>query len=274
MIELAAMAVATVATMMTIAFCLTVVGRWNRVYRDLATQYKGVFRSAQVWRKPILRFNYGEYSVQVRSRRLSFWRFRSAANRRTQVVVSSWPNRRLRLELFPHGWESPLRRQYRLNVVPIRDEPLDNYFTFRSNEPQPAERFLSAGVISQVKQLQTLLDTNQFTLSVAGGKFTVSMIGYSTNRQFLDDFIRLSLETFDQAILTLSEGIDFVAEDEATILDDVKCPICSCDILQDMVVCVRCKTPHCRDCWNYNGKCATFGCGETRFLKTASTQSA
>jgi len=58
----------------------------------------------------------------------------------------------------------------------------------------------------------------------------------------------------------------FVNENQASIVVDVKCPICSEEIMHDMVVCNGCKTPHCRDCWQYNGQCATFACGEKRFL--------
>ena len=67
-------------------------------------------------------------------------------------------------------------------------------------------------------------------------------------------------------------GIEFVREDEAAVVNDVKCPICSEEITHDMVVCTRCKTPHCHDCWQYNGQCATFACSETRYVRADGVQ--
>ena len=50
-------------------------------------------------------------------------------------------------------------------------------------------------------------------------------------------------------------------------MEDFRCPICSNEVMQDMVVCKRCKTPHCAECWEYNGKCATFACMEERCIR-------
>ena len=40
-----------------------------------------------------------------------------------------------------------------------------------------------------------------------------------------------------------------------------QCPVCSCDTVEDVKVCKLCDTPHHADCWDYNGKCAIYGCG-------------
>lgn len=40
------------------------------------------------------------------------------------------------------------------------------------------------------------------------------------------------------------------------------CQVCGQGIGGGRVDCRRCKTPHHRECWDFNGKCSTYGCGE------------
>ena len=42
------------------------------------------------------------------------------------------------------------------------------------------------------------------------------------------------------------------------------CPVCGCKIKEgdERFDCPRCKTPHHRDCWDYSGGCAIFGCSK------------
>jgi hypothetical protein len=48
------------------------------------------------------------------------------------------------------------------------------------------------------------------------------------------------------------------------------CPICSTKIAPEaLVVCRRCETPHHQDCWEFNGRCSTYACGEKRADKKA-----
>ena len=39
-----------------------------------------------------------------------------------------------------------------------------------------------------------------------------------------------------------------------------RCPVCATGLERAVVVCARCETPHHRECWTYEGKCAIYGC--------------
>src|SRR5579859_1413040 len=39
-----------------------------------------------------------------------------------------------------------------------------------------------------------------------------------------------------------------------------RCPICTTELREPLVRCERCRSPHHRECWDYLGRCATFGC--------------
>jgi len=45
----------------------------------------------------------------------------------------------------------------------------------------------------------------------------------------------------------------------------VRCPVCATAVEHDEVVCPRCQTPHHRECWEYTGGCAIFGCDGLRW---------
>jgi hypothetical protein len=66
-------------------------------------------------------------------------------------------------------------------------------------------------------------------------------------------------------MLIRSRGIQFTEEQSAQVLEQVVCKICGEEIHENLVFCRRCRTPHHRECWQYNGLCSTFACGETEF---------
>jgi hypothetical protein len=43
-----------------------------------------------------------------------------------------------------------------------------------------------------------------------------------------------------------------------------ECQVCGAALEGTLVSCSRCATPHHRDCWDYVGRCSTYGCGGTR----------
>jgi hypothetical protein len=51
-------------------------------------------------------------------------------------------------------------------------------------------------------------------------------------------------------------------ESEGLIAQNAVCPVCACSLDDDaeLQVCDTCETPHHKDCWDYTGGCAIFGC--------------
>jgi len=143
-------------------------------------------------------------------------------------------------------------------------EQFDQMFSVTTTNESAANELLTNGVRWQMQQLGRM-STAGLYFSIHQGEMLVATPRMLIKRQPLDDFLRLSLELYDQLMLAKAVGIDFV-ENQTAVIDEVKCPVCSVDIKEQMVICVRCKTPHCHDCWLYNGSCATFACGETRFV--------
>jgi hypothetical protein len=56
-----------------------------------------------------------------------------------------------------------------------------------------------------------------------------------------------------------AEGVEIV--EAKTEVEETECQICGTALTGDVVACVRCKTLHHKDCWDFNGVCSTYGCG-------------
>jgi hypothetical protein len=48
---------------------------------------------------------------------------------------------------------------------------------------------------------------------------------------------------------------------------NARCPVCISPLEQEIVLCIRCRTPHHQGCWDYTGECALFACGGRRWIR-------
>lgn len=250
---------------------LSRLNHWNRTYDRLGKRYagkkgnKGGAISGFLVTKPSLKFNYGRTFCSLRNRKA----FGFSTGRATEISMI-WPNRKLKLEISTAPQKNRSWGPGAMKEVVVDDSAFQSDYYVSASEPRQAERLLTANVRWQVEQLRRLMGNAELNISIKAGHLVVGKPGYIKDYVLLEDFVRLSLELFDRLMLVDAEGIEFVNTDQASVVDDVKCPICSEEIMHNMVVCGRCKTPHCRDCWQYNGQCATFACCETRCLQVDS----
>jgi hypothetical protein len=241
-------------------------GQWNRTYERLGKKYgggqgKGVTYGF-LFTRPSLRFDYGRTFCWLRNRKS----MRFSAGRKTEFSMF-WPNRKLRLEISTSPVQSRSWTPGSMKGVEIDDPKFQSDFYITSNSPLTAQRILNTPVRWQLEQLRRHNNEQELSVSLYRGSLVVSKPGYIKQYQPLEDFVRFALELFDLMMLVDAEGIEFLNADQASVVADVKCPICSEEIMLDMVVCKRCKTPHCHDCWEYNGQCATFACNEVRYIR-------
>lgn len=241
--------------------------RWNRAYERLGKRYGGGKGNGGVvygflFTRPSMRFDYGRTFVTVRNRKsLSF------SSRRKTEVTMMWPDRRLKLDIMTALPRSRRRSYTGMRQVEFDDPQFQSDFYVASNQPPVAQKFLNPSVRWQLEQLRRHSNEHELCVTLNRGSLVISKPGYIKQYQQLEDLLRFSLEMFDLMMLVEAEGIDFLNAGQASIVSDVKCPICSEVITEFMVVCARCKTPHCQDCWEYNGQCATFACSEERFVQ-------
>lgn len=239
-------------------------GRWNRTYEQLGKRYAGQPGKGGVvygfgMTKPSMNFDYGRTFVSVRNRKS--YRFPIGRSTETSMV---WPNRKLRFEITTSPSRSRNWGPGAMHPISLANSQFQSEYFLSGNDSEMINRLLTAGVQWQIEQLRRHMRNDQVHVSLGRGNLVVAKPGYIKEYVPLEDFVRFSMDMFDQLMLVDAVGIEFTNANQAAVVEHVKCPICSEEITQNAVVCSRCKTPHCLDCWQYNGQCATFACSETR----------
>ncbi len=246
-------------------------GVWNQAYNRLSVRYGGKKKAGGVMygyalTNPSLIIDYGRTNCVLRNGHSN----RFTGRRQTELVMN-WPERKFRMEISSGLSETAHWAARGLRSVTLTDadanQPFFKTFHIETNFPQFAIKLVTAAVQWQLEKILKLTEHREMLVSISGGQLSIAIPGYIKDFQRLDDFLQSGLNLFDQMMLVNVDGIEFLHVNEASVVADVKCPICSETITQNMVMCNRCKTPHCADCWQYNGQCATFACRETRYVR-------
>lgn len=234
--------------------------RRYRIYRQLASRFRGHAFGGSWWGVPYLRFQHGESQVLVDT-----FPCRFSPDKRTTRVQINWPDDQFFCELRSAG---------RLTGVTRQEVPADTsvrtvgHFDYQvvTNDPAGMRALFTDGVQWQLDALRQCLRENALHLRIANGRLIIHKARWLASLHEVETFVQLCLDFYDQAMIAHTAGVAFLREHEAQVVD-AKCPICGSRIEYDLVFCRRCKTPHHAECWVYNRICSTYGCGETDFRR-------
>ena len=137
----------------------------------------------------------------------------------------------------------------RLKKIVFDDPEFQATFKAASSNPFEAKRQINSAIQWQLEQLRRAGKHRQVRMKLSERWLEVSVPSDLRNCQPIDDFVRMSLKLYDLLAMQETKGLNFVNEDSVTLLESVKCPICSEEIETKTVCCIRCQTPHCYDCW-------------------------
>ena len=233
----------------------------NNVYARLARRYRGQVHRGGLFHMPHLRFVYKGAHVLVDTLYSSFPnRLRSE----TQFHIS-WPDHHLNLQISPARLIVRLRNLLAHSLVRLGSPHFDRRFHVMGNDPEGVRQFMSGGVQHIVDSLRQSLHSSNLRISLSHGILVIRRPGMLRDYDDLERLTRLGSELFDQAMLTRLAGIEIVAESSVVVSGDAQCKICGEDIHANVVYCLKCRTPHHHDCWQYYGACSTYGCGESKY---------
>ena len=177
----------------------------------------------------------------------------------------------------PEGWA------FRLEITPQRrpddgastspadvrigDPEFDPRYLVKSNDERFAREFLDGAARQALDDLRSLLGNDRLLVSVNSSRLLIrkeSVIGGTDDLAVFADLggrLRDRIELFWQR----ASGIE-ILDEPAPVDDAPRCQICGSAIPGEVRVnCRRCNTPHHKDCWEFNGQCSTYACGEKRF---------
>jgi Prokaryotic RING finger family 1 len=230
------------------------------VFSGLATRFKGQFTVSAWGGKASLWFRHGDVPVLIRryNVRASMWRKAAV----TQFSVP-WPEGRMQLVIVAREPNSSPRSSSRDRELESGQPEFDAAFCTTSRRVELAKRFLTSDVLAYAYRFIWPYKVG-FRLRLTGGRLTIETRENIQSARDFEGFIRFCIELFDQSQSSRESGVNFMKSDQAQIVADAKCPVCS-EVLVAMVVCKRCRTPHHEDCWTYYGGCSVYGCRETTY---------
>ena len=146
----------------------------------------------------------------------------------------------------------------------VGDPAFDDRFDVSAGEPGMAVAILTPAVRSILGHVSIYGD---FSWRISRAGFLLRIHGQPATSKELDGWLGSAFQLLDA--LPGAAHADRVQLDrvEIAIDGDSSCQVCGASLAQGAVVrCATCATPHHRDCWEFNGRCSTFACGETRAL--------
>ena len=242
---------------------------WSLEYQSVGRRYHGKksvhagVSTMTPLSRPVLNFRYRDAYATLASRSSACF---PNHNRETRISIVA-PFNIVQMEIttgpiIDWRWAKDGKRKI------VFDQPeFQAAFNGASALPVEAKRQLNKEIRWQLEKLRRSSSTQQLRVRTGSQSLEIAVPGDLRTCQSIDDFVRMSLKLYDLFAMQDTAGLNFVDEDEVTLLESMKCPICSEEIETEIVCCLRCQTPHCRDCWSYNGECATYACNETRFTE-------
>ena len=235
--------------------------RWNDAFSQVARQFRGAYTGGGWFSEPSVRLMYGTAHA-----RLSCYSLGRSGKSVVQLVIEQ-KEVRCRCEM--------LSRPSTVTLVPSLAGLTEVELAWGT---QFARWQVAAADYDEARHLMTdavrlALDRiwlhplpRDTAVSLLPGWVVIRKVWDSPRASDLAQFVELGCTLNDQVQLAAAAGIEFITGDEAQVIDDALCCVCCEQLTHEVVFCVRCKTPHHRDCWEYSGGCSTYGCGGRMFF--------
>jgi len=183
----------------------------------------------------------------------------------TYTVPEGWP---YRLEIVPQRRPDD-GSSSSANDVRVGDDAFDARYVVKANDEKFAREYLDGPSRQAVEDLRKLLGNDRVLVSMNPSRLMIRKESVIDAPETLEALASLAGRLHDRLATCWQRvnGIEILDEPEAPAEGgDVVCQICGSKIAPEAkVVCRRCSTPHHEDCWEFNGRCSTYACGEKKF---------
>jgi hypothetical protein len=236
--------------------------RWNSALATVAMRFGGSLSRGGWFSNPYVRLPYGAtYS------RLTVYSLPGTSGRKCLEMIIQWPEIHHHVAIVPRV----SRRQLAVDLRGLSELEFDwEDFRLRWNvwadDGEETRLLLSSGVRVQLERISRSPESAETLVLIYPGWLVVRKVWESSRAHDIEKFVEMCLGLYDQFQLTKTDGIEFVQSDDPQIIDHASCRVCGEELHNEIVICRRCQTPHHRDCWEYAGGCATYGCRETVYL--------
>ncbi|HEX5106340.1 MAG TPA: RING finger protein [Pirellulaceae bacterium] len=230
---------------------------WSQAFEHAARRFHGKLMSGGWLSQPSAWLQHGQSSARLTVVKLP----RSGGERYLQMTIQQ-PDFRSRCEIFYYQTRPELIQSMRgLAAVEFDWDEFRTRWHVLAADGDEVRHCLSDGVRLAIDQLWRLPVPGEAAISLSPGWLVVRKMWGPPRGAELEEFVERVCALHDQLCLAAAAGIEFIASDQAQLLEAARCGVCGDSLAAEIVVCKRCNTPHHRDCWDYGGTCATYGCG-------------
>jgi Prokaryotic RING finger family 1 len=232
-------------------------GKWNEAFKHVAQRFHGTLYSGGWFRTPSVWLRHGEAQA-----RLTISTIRGSGGERCLEFTIQQREAAGRCEIFYYQTREallPLRRG--LLPVEFNWEDFRRRWQVLAEDGDATRHLLSDGVRLAIELLWRDPIPGELTISLSPGWLVVRKVWHSPRGAELEAFVERACNLCDQLNLAVAAGIEFVAGEQPQLMEEARCGVCGENLADEIVVCRRCNTPHHRECWQYGGGCATYGCG-------------
>jgi hypothetical protein len=238
-------------------------GALRQTFQSFAELYDGQMHDRQLFESPKVSFTHGTSRAL-----LSIYESSDPSpqfyTQLTFTIPAGWPHR---LEIFPQRYKDDDVKYLNVDDIRVGDEAFDPRFVVKSDDAKFARDYLDAGARKAVEDLRSLQGNDKILISINSSRLMVRKHSILSELNDLTAFAELSVGLNDRLCLFWQKesGIEILEENVSAPAPDPVCQVCNSAVPADVrVYCRRCKTPHHKDCWEFNGQCSTYACGEKR----------
>ena len=162
------------------------------------------------------------------------------------------------LQVAPESVAHGMIKTFGVADLEVGDKDFDNAHEVSAGSEDFARRMLDADNRSMLRSIGARGD---FIFRVTPNLLLLRLERHVYDPGVMETLIVTASNLFGSLDMPERGKIE-VQEVRDALSSDSQCEICGSRFTMGTVVrCARCKTPHHRDCWEFNGVCSTFACG-------------
>lgn len=238
----------------------------NNVYRLFAQRVGGTLTEGSLWTFPTVTFAHDGASALLDV----YATGGKNSTLYTQLTFTFYHNSSFRCEISPEGFFQEIGKFFGMQDIEVGYRTFDDHFIVKSDDIETVRNFLNAAVQQELIKLKQLRRNDHIYLSMNSSRLLIKKLSLLNRLEDLIAFYESSGRVCDEVMTLLGASgagaIQILDVSFDGAVETPVCQVCGDEVTSNKVVCRRCRTPHHRDCWEYNGGCSVYACKERRYI--------
>lgn len=169
------------------------------------------------------------------------------------------------LHILPEGFGQGFLKFFGAQDLEVGDPRFDSEYVLRASPDSLVEQVFNPSRRDRVMASVRRLSGFRYpTIDLERSRLTVQVREYCADDARLM-FLVTTAEDFLRYLFGTPAPVPVPGVELGEVLTSGgECPVCGTPMTEGLVRCETCQTPHHLECWDYAGRCSTFGCAGRR----------